>query len=146
MLVYSTAPLAADLEITGPVSLVLYASSSAPDTDFTATLADVHPSGQSIHICEGIVRARFRDSYEEPVLIEPGRVYKYEISLWETSNLFRTGHRIRVEISSSNFPRFDRNLNTGQVPGLDTEMAAAHQTIYHDSQYPSHLLLPVIPR
>jgi putative CocE/NonD family hydrolase len=146
VLVYSTAPLAEDLEITGPVSLVLYATSSAPDTDFTATLTDVHPSGQSIHICEGIIRARFRDSYEQPTLIEPEKIYRYEISLWETSNLFRSGHRIRVEISSSNFPRFDRNLNTGQVPGFDTEIAIAQQTIFHNSQYPSHLLLPVIPR
>jgi putative CocE/NonD family hydrolase len=146
VLVYSTAPLAADVEITGPVSLVLYAASSASDTDFTATLTDVHPNGQAIHICEGIVRARFRDSYEDPTLIEPGKVYKYEIDLWETSNLFRAGHRIRVEISSSNFPRFDRNLNTGQTPGLDAEMVTAHQTIFHNSQYPSYLLLPVIPR
>jgi len=146
VLVYSTAPLAADLEMTGHVLLVLYASSSAQDTDFTATLTDVHPSGQSIHICEGILRARFRDSYEEPTLIEPGKVYKFEISLWETSNLFRAGHRIRLEISSSNFPRFDRNLNTGQALGFDTEIAVAQQTILHNSHYPSHLLLPVIPR
>jgi putative CocE/NonD family hydrolase len=146
VLVYSTAPLAEDMEVTGHISLVLYATSSAPDTDFTATLTDVHPSGRSIHICEGIIRARFRDSYEEPTLIEPEKIYRYEISLWETSNLFRAGHRIRVEISSSNFPRFDRNLNTGQVPGFDTEMAIAQQTIFHNSQYPSHLLLPVIPR
>ena len=146
VLVYSTAPLASDLEVTGPVEMTLYAASSAPDTDFTATLVDVHPGGEAIHICEGIVRARFRESYEEPTLIEPDSIYEYRISLWETSNVFKTGHRIRVEISSSNFPRFDRNLNTGHTPGMDAEMQPAHQTLYHEVQYASHITLPVIPR
>ena len=146
VLVYSTAPLASDLEVTGPVEMTLYAASSAPDTDFTATLVDVHPGGEAIHICEGIVRARFRESYEEPTLIEPDSIYEYRISLWETSNVFKTGHRIRVEISSSNFPRFDRNLNTGHTPGMDAEMQPARQTLYHEAQYPSHITLPVIPR
>jgi len=146
VLVYSTAPLAEDQEITGPISLAVYASSSASDTDFTATLVDVYSEGQAIHLCEGIVRARFRESYEEPTSIDPGKIYKFEISLWETSNVFKAGHCIRLEISSSNFPRFDRNLNTGHPPGLDAEMAVAHQTIYHGARYPSHLLLPVIPR
>jgi putative CocE/NonD family hydrolase len=124
---------------------VVYATSSAPDTDFTATLVDVHPGGTAIHICEGIVRARFRDSYVKPTLIEPGQVYAYRISLWETSNLFREGHRIRLELSSSNFPRFDRNLNTGEDSALDDRPEAAQQTIWHDQQRPSHLVLPVIP-
>lgn len=146
VLVYSTCPLTHDLEATGPVELVLYAASNAPDTDFTATLVDVHPNGAAIHLCEGMVRARFRASYEEPTLIEPESIYEYHISLWETSHLFKAGHGIRVEISSSNFPRFDRNLNTGHIPGLDAEMQAARQTIYHAEQYPSHLVLPVIPR
>ncbi len=145
VLVYSSEPLVADLEVTGPVTLTLYAASSAPDTDFTATLVDLHPSGQAIHLCEGIVRARFRESYEQPTLIEPGAIYAYTISLWETSNVFRAGHRIRLEISSSNFPRFDRNLNTGHTPGLDAEMQIAQQAIDHNAQYPSHLTLPVIP-
>ena len=146
VLVYSTPQLDADIEVTGPVELVLYASSSAPDTDFTGTLVDVHPDGKAIHICEGIVRARFRDSYEDPTLIEPARVYEYRFSLWETSNLFKARHRIRLEVSSSNFPRFDRNLNTGNEAATDTEVRVACQTIYHDGQHPSHLLLPVIPR
>ena len=146
VLVYSTAPLTRDLEVTGPVELVVYAASSAPDTDFTATLVDVHPAGAAIHICEGIVRARFRESYERPTLIEPGQVYEYSISLWETSNLFREGHRIRLEVSSSNFPRFDRNLNTGEDSGFDDRPESAQQTIWHEQQRPSHLVLPVIPK
>jgi putative CocE/NonD family hydrolase len=146
VLVYSTAPLTRDLEVTGPVELVVYAASSAPDTDFTATLVDVHPAGAAIHICEGIVRARFRQSYERPTLIEPGQVYEYSISLWETSNLFREGHRIRLEVSSSNFPRFDRNLNTGEDSGFDDRPESAQQTIWHEQQRPSHLVLPVIPK
>ena len=145
VLVYSTAPLANDLEVTGPIELTLYAASSTPDTDFTATLVDVHPDGSAINICEGIVRARFRESFEEPMLINPGAIYEYKFSLWETSNVFKAGHSVRVEISSSNFPRFDRNLNTGHVPGMDAEMQVAHQTIYHNPQYPSHITLPVIP-
>lgn len=145
VLVYSTLPLAEDLEITGPVELVLYAASSAPDTDFTATLVDVHPGGRAIHLCEGIVRTCFRQSYTAPSSIEPNRVYEYRISLWETSNLFRAGHCIRLEISSSNFPRFDRNLNTGHTPGLDTQIQVARQTIHHEARHPSHLVLPVIP-
>src|SRR5205823_2445416 len=143
VLVYTAQPLPADLEVTGEIELVLYAASSAPDTDFTAVLIDVHPDGKAIHICEGIVRARFRDSYESPTLIEPGKVYSYRFSLWETSNLFRAGHCIRLEVSSSNFPRFDRNLNTGTEPGLDDRMAVARQTIYHDARRASHLVLPV---
>jgi putative CocE/NonD family hydrolase len=145
VLLYTSPPLSADLEVTGPVTLTLYAASSAPDTDFTATLVDVHPSGQAIHLCEGIVRTRFRDSYERPALIEPGAVYGFTISLWETSSVFQVGHRIRLEVSSSNFPRFDRNLNTGHEPGLDAEMRVATQTVYHTGQYPSRVSLPVIP-
>ena len=145
LLIYSTKILEKDIEVTGPVELVLYASSSATDTDFTGTLVDVHPEGLAVHICEGIVRARFRESYKEPTLIEPDVVYKFRFSLWETSNLFRAGHRIRLEISSSNFPRFDRNLNTGNRSAIDTETRIAHQTVFHDSQRPSYLCLPVIP-
>lgn len=145
LLVYSTKILEKDIEVTGPVELVLYASSSATDTDFTGTLVDVHPEGLAVHICEGIVRARFRESYKEPTLIEPDVVYKFRFSLWETSNLFRAGHRIRLEISSSNFPRFDRNLNTGNGSATDTETRIAHQTVFHDAQRPSYLCLPVIP-
>ena len=146
VLVYTSEPLEGDLEVTGPVTMTLYASSTAPDTDFTATLVDVHPDGRAINICEGLRRARFRDSIEEPMLIEPGRAYQYEIDLWETSNVFKMGHRLRVEVSSSNFPRFDRNLNTGHQPGIDADIQVAGQTVYHDSLRPSHITLPVIPR
>ena len=146
VLVYSTPPLEEDVEVTGPIELTLYAASSAPDTDFTATLVDVHPRGAAIHICEGIVRARFRESYENPTPIKPGKVCEYKIVLWETSNLFKAGHRIRLEISSSNFPRFDRNLNTGNDSATDIEMRLAQQIVYHSSRHASHLTLPVIPR
>ena len=146
VLVYTSEPLEDDLEITGPVTMTLYASSSSRDTDFAATLVDVHPDGRAINICEGLMRARFRESIEEPTLIEPGRVYAYTIDMWETSNLFRAGHRLRVEVTSSNFPRFDRNLNTGNRPGMDAEMEAAHQTIHHGGEHASRITLPVIPR
>ena len=146
VLVYTTEPLDQDVEVTGPITLTLFASSNAPDTDFTGTLADVHPDGKAISLCEGLMRARYRESVEEPTLITPGEVYEFKVDMWETSNLFKAGHRIRLEISSSNFPRFDRNMNTGARPGFDTEMKVADQTIYHDAQRPSRLTLPVIPR
>ncbi len=146
VLVYTTAPLTSDVEVTGPVELTLYAASSAPDTDFTATLVDVHPGGKAINISEGIARARFRESFEVPTVIEPGSTYRYRIEIWETSNLFKAGHRLRVEVSSSNFPRFDRNLNTGRDGGTDSILATAEQTIFHDHEHPSHVTLPIIPR
>ena len=145
VLVYTSEPLAEAVEVTGPVTLTLYAASSARDTDFTATLVDVHPDGKAIILCEGLRRARYRDSLEHPTLIQPGQVYQYEIDLWETSNLFKVGHRIRLEVSSSNFPRFDRNPNTGHQPGMDAELAPTTQTIHHDAEHPSHLTLPIIP-
>ena len=145
VLVYTTEPLDHDVEATGPVSLTLYASSGATDTDFTGTLVDVHPDGKAIIICEGLLRARFRESIEHPTLMEPGHVYALRVDMWETSNMFKAGHRIRLEVSSSNFPRFDRNLNTGHQPGMDAEMRVADQTIYHDAEHASHLTLPVIP-
>jgi hypothetical protein len=145
VLVYATPPLERDVEVTGPVKAVVYAASSAPDTDFTAKLVDVHPGGYAMNVAQGILRARYRDSWEHPTLLEPGRVYKYEIDLWSTSNCFQKGHRILVEISSSNFPQFDRNPNTGHAFGQDAELQTAHQTVYHDREHPSHILLPVIP-
>ncbi len=146
VLVYTTEPLDRDVEVTGPITLTLFASSNAPDTDFTGALVDVHPDGKAISLCEGLMRARYRESVEEPTLITPGEVYELTVDMWETSNLFKAGHRIRLEISSSNFPRFDRNMNTGARPGFDTEMKVADQTIYHDARRPSRLTLPVIPR
>lgn len=146
VLVYTTEALTSDVEVTGPVELTLFAASDARDTDFTATLVDVYPDGAAIHITEGIVRARYRESFRRPSPIRPGAVVEYRIVLWETSNLFKAGHRIRLEVSSSNFPRFDRNLNTGNTPGLDDEMRVARQTIHHSGQYASFLRLPVIPQ
>lgn len=145
VLVYTSDELEEDLEVTGPVIAKIYASSSAPDTDFTAKLVDVHPDGYALNLCDGIIRARYRDTPERQVLLEPGKVYEFTIDLFPTSNLFRAGHRIRLEISSSNFPRFDRNLNTGGRFGHETDMRVAHQTVYHDAERPSHVLLPVIP-
>jgi putative CocE/NonD family hydrolase len=144
VLVYSTPPLKNDIEVTGPVNAIVYASSSATNTDFTAKLVDVYPDGRAIRICEGIIRADHRNPAIPPSNIEPGKIYKYNIDLWATSNVFKKGHRIRVEISSSNFPRFDRNLNTGNYFATDTIVMKAEQTIYHNSEYPSYIVLPVI--
>jgi putative CocE/NonD family hydrolase len=146
VLVYSTPPLEQDLEVTGPVTLDLFAKSSAVDTDFTAKLVDVWPNGMAQNLTEGILRARFRESTSEAKPIEPGKVYEFKIDLWSTSNVFLKGHRIRLEISSSNFPRFDRNLNTGKDAATSTEFVKATNTVLHDSDHPSALLLPVIPK
>jgi predicted acyl esterase len=132
------------LKMTGPVQALVYASSSARNTDFTAKLVDVYPDGRAIRICEGIIRADHRDPSSGPTCIEPGKIFPYKIDLWATSNVFKKGHQIRVEISSSNFPRFDRNLNTGNYFATDTTILKAEQTIYHDREYPSCIILPVI--
>ena len=144
VLVYTSEQLVEPLEVTGPVKVVLYAGSDAPDTDWTAKLVDVHPNGRAFNLCDGIIRA-VPESLAEPTLLEPGKVYRYEIDLWATSNVFLRRHRIRVEVSSSNFPRFDRNPNTGHPFGVDAELRKANQTVYHDQEHPSHILLPVIP-
>ncbi len=146
VLVYSTAPLEQDVEVTGPVKLILWAASSAPDTDFTGKLIDVHPDGKAYNLCEGIQRARYRQGLDKPALLEVGKPARFEVDMWVTSNLFKKGHRIRLEVASSNFPRFDRNPNSGKPFGTDTELLTAKQTILHDKDHPSHLLLPVIPR
>ncbi|WP_129779508.1 CocE/NonD family hydrolase [Peristeroidobacter soli] len=146
VLVFTTAPLTQDTEVTGNISVTLYAASSAPDTDFTAKLVDVHPDGKAYNLADGVIRARYRESLERPALIEPGKVYEYKIDLWATSNVFKKGHQIRVDLSSSNFPKYDRNPNTGHKFGEDAELRTATQTIHHSRQYPSHITLPVIPR
>jgi len=145
VLVYTTEPLADDLEVTGPVELEIHIASSAVDTDFTATLSDVHPDGTAIHICEGIRGVTFRGSLEHPTPIEPGKVYPLTISLWETSMVFKAGHRIRLDVSSSNFPRYVRNQNTGLPLGTSARVEKARQTVFHDAGRPSCLILPVIP-
>jgi putative CocE/NonD family hydrolase len=144
VLIYSTPALAQDLEVTGPVTLELFASSSAVDTDFTAKLVDVWPDGFAQNLTEGIVRARYRDSREQPQLMNPGQTYKISLDLWATSNVFRKGHRLRLEVSSSNFPRFDRNLNTGEDAASARKPVSATNTIYHDAEHPSALILPVV--
>lgn len=145
VLVYSTPALDRDIEVTGPVTLDLFAKSSAVDTDFTAKLVDVWPNGFAQNLTEGILRARFRDSEIEATPIVPGKVYEYKIDVWSTSNVFLKGHRIRLEVSSSNFPRFDRNLNTGKSAAESADMVKATQTILHDAAHPSALVLPVVP-
>jgi putative CocE/NonD family hydrolase len=147
VLVYSTPVLEQDLEVTGPITVHLWAVSSAPDTDFVARLVDVHPNGYAQNLTDGIIRARYRNfgQGEAPSLIEPGKAYEYEIDLWATSNLFKKGHRIRLDITSSNFPRWDRNPNTGHAFGEDSELVIAHQTILHDAEYPSYITLPIVP-
>ena len=146
VLVYTSPVLTDDVEVIGPVQVKLYAASSAPDTDWTAKLVDVFPNGFAMNLADGIIRARYRESFEQPTLIEPGQLYEYTIDLWATANVFQKGHQIRVEISSSNFPHYDRNPNTGAEFGTTTELKVAQQTIYHDATRPSHIVLPVIPR
>ena len=145
VLCYTSAPLREAMEVTGPIKVVLFAATDGRDTDWTAKLVDVSPGGYAMNLCDGIIRARFHEGFESESLLEPGRIYRYEIDLSATGNLFRAGHRIRLEISSSNFPRFDRNPNTGNKLGKDTEMRTARQTVHHDAAHPSHVLLPVIP-
>ncbi|MCH7997197.1 MAG: CocE/NonD family hydrolase, partial [Chloroflexi bacterium] len=145
VLVYSTPPLEKDTEVTGPVTVTLWAASSAVDTDFTAKLVDLCPCGGAINLTDGIIRARYRESTTQARLIQPDEVYEYKIDLWATSNVFKAGHSIRLEISSSNFPRFDRNPNTGNALGEDTALRPASQMVLHNSRYPSCVTLPVIP-
>jgi putative CocE/NonD family hydrolase len=146
VLVYTTPPLEQYMEVTGPITVTLFASSSARDTDFVAKLVDVSPSGYARNLADGIIRARYRSPRAPAALIEPDRSYEYKIDLWATSNLFRKGHRIRLEVSSSNFPRFDRNTNTGEPVGTDAGIVSALQTVYHTSRLPSHITLPIVPR
>ncbi len=152
VLVFQTEPLTADVEVTGPIEVKLWISSSAPDTDFTAKLLDVYPpsrdwpGGFDLLLGDGILRARFRNSLEKAELMKPGEVYPITIKLYPTSNVFQAGHRIRVDISSSNFPRFDLNPNTGEPLNQHRSLRKAVNTIHHDAARASHILLPVIPR
>jgi putative CocE/NonD family hydrolase len=148
VLCYTSAPLERPLEVIGPVALVLAVSSSAPDTDFTGKLVDVSPDGRAEILTDGILRARYRESPTAPALMEPGRVYELRIDLGATANVFRAGHRIRLEVSSSNFPRFDRNTNTGGKIAQEgpAELAAADNRVHHDRAHASYLILPVVER
>jgi putative CocE/NonD family hydrolase len=146
VLLYKTEPLAEPLEVTGELRMVLFAASSARDTDFTAKLMDVAPDGNARIVSDGVVRARYRKGRDRPELLKPGEVCRYEIDLWFTSNEFGAGHRIAVAVSSSNFPRIGRNLNTGGDNERDAEFATARQTVFHDAARPSHLVLPVVEK
>jgi putative CocE/NonD family hydrolase len=145
VLVYTSDYLTEPVEVTGPVKVVLYASTDARDTDWVAKLVDVFPDGRAFNVAEGILRARHREGTDKPKLLEPGQVYEFTIDLVGTSNEFQRGHRIRVDITSSHFPQFDRNPNTGETFGTSARVQVARQTVYHDAQRPSHIVLPVIP-
>ena len=150
MLVFQTPPLSEDIEITGPISVKLWVSSSAPDTDFTAKLVDVYPpsedypEGYALNLTDGILRAKFRNSWERTELLEPGRVYAIEIELYPTADRFVRGHRIRLDVSSSNFPRLDVNGNTGENPARSQVKVPAENAVYHDSEHPSQVVLPLV--
>jgi|SRR5579871_379225 len=139
VLVYTTAPLERDVDVVGPLRVVLYASSSALDTDFAARLSDVFPDGRAIQLQCCMLRARYREP--EPKLLEPGKIYRFEIDLWGTANRFKKGHRVRLDIASSDFPKFDRNTNLGGIPG---DPLPARQSLYHDAEHPSHLQLTTL--
>jgi uncharacterized protein len=145
VLVYTSPPLAEDLEVTGPVRTVLYVATSANDTDFTAKLVDLGADGRPLLVSDGIQRLRYRLSLEKPVFVKRNTAYQINIDAGVTSYVFAAGHRIRLEVSSSNFPRFDRNLNSAQPISDEIKIVKAKQTIYHDKSYPSALILPVIP-
>ncbi|MBV9084817.1 MAG: CocE/NonD family hydrolase, partial [Acidobacteriaceae bacterium] len=146
VLVYTSPALPEELEVTGPVRTVLYVSTSTNDTDFTAKLVDVQPDGTPLLVTDGIQRLRYRLSLDKPVFVRRNTAYQISVDTGATSYLFAAGHRIRVEISSSNFPRFDRNLNTARPNGEETKMLKAKQTIMHEKGYPSAIILPLIPR
>ncbi len=151
ILVFQTHPLEHDVEVTGPIVVHLWVSSNCPDTDFTAKLIDSYPSnsdypeGFAVNVTDGILRARYRKSWEHPELMRPGEVYQITIEPFPTSNLFKAGHRIRLDLSSSNFPHFDANPNTGGPEGLSQEMKIATNLVYVDLVRPSHIVLPIIP-
>ncbi|MFC2007011.1 CocE/NonD family hydrolase [Chloroflexota bacterium] len=152
VLSFVTPRLEEDMELVGPVTVKLWASSSALDTDFTAKLIDWcppnahYPHGFALGLTDSIIRARYRESFEKQVLMQPGTVYEFTIDLWSVCNLFKAGHRIRLDISSSNFPALDVNPNTGERIGYHTGTVVAYNTIYHDAEHPSHIVLPVIPK
>ena len=146
VLVYTSDFLEEAVEIVGPVKVVLYASSDAPDTDFVAKLVDVYPDGKAYNLCEGLLPARYREGLGEAKYLESGKVYEFTIDLIGTANVFQPGHRIRLDITSSHFPQFARSLNTAEPFGKSDKVRVAHQTIHHTSARPSHVLLPVIPK
>jgi putative CocE/NonD family hydrolase len=146
MLVYTSAILTSDVQVTGPVQARLYVASSAPDTDFSARLVDVSPTGFAMNLCEGIIRCKYRNSWEQPELMTPNRACEVTVDLGVTSHVFGAGHCIRLDVSSSSFPRFDRNLNTGEPIARATRMQIAYQSVLHSMECPSRVILPVVPQ
>jgi uncharacterized protein len=144
VLVYTSAPLAEDLEVTGPVRTILYVATSANDTDFTAKIVDVAPGGRPLSVTDGIQRLRYRLSLDKPIFVKQNQAYQISVDAGVTSHVFASGHRIRLEVSSSNFPRFDRNLNTTAPNGEQAKPIKARQTVFHEKGYPSAIILPVI--
>jgi len=144
VLIYTTTPLAQAVEIAGPVKVSLYLSSDRKDTDLSIKLIDVYPDGRAFNLDENIQRVRWREGWDKPVFMEQGKVYKVDIGPLETSNSFLPGHRIRIEVSSSNFPRFDRNLNTGGNNYDEKEPLVAHNVIHHGPAFPSMIVLPIV--
>jgi putative CocE/NonD family hydrolase len=144
LLTYTTAPLARDLTVLGPVTAVLHGLSSAPDTDWVVRLCDVWPDGRSMSVCDGILRARYRRGPDRAELLVPDRVYRFEVDLWSTAQVFAAGHRIRVAVASSEFPRYARNLHTGGDVDAEVEGRVAPDTVRHDAAAASHVLLPVV--
>jgi uncharacterized protein len=145
VLVYTSEPLKQPLAIAGPVRMKLFATTDGPDTDWMIKLVDVHPDGFAMNIAEGMLRARFRQGLDKIALLRPNEPYEFEVDMAGTANVFRPGHRIRVDITSSNFPQFDRNPNTGENLGASAKVRVARQTVFHSSARPSHIVLPVVP-
>ncbi|MDB4899960.1 MAG: hydrolase CocE/NonD family protein, partial [Gemmatimonadetes bacterium] len=151
IVVFQTEPLADDVTVVGPIRVVLYASTNRTDTDFTAKLVDVYPpsdawpAGFDLNLTDAIVRGRYRATRDHAVMLSPGQVYPFTIEPFPTANVFKKGHRIRVDISSSNFPRFDVNPNSGEPLGRSRGMLPADNTIHHSAPYPSHIVLPIMP-
>ena len=146
VLCYTSEPFEADTEVTGPITLHLHASTGAVDTDFMAMLCDVHPGGFAQRLCDSAVRLRYREGHEREVLAEPGTIYELTIDLWNTSQVFFAGHRVRLQVASSAFPKYDRNLGTGEPIATGTRFVRTENRVFHDPEHPSRLVLPVIPR
>jgi putative CocE/NonD family hydrolase len=144
VLTFAGSPVDRPLRVAGRVSASLWISSSAPDTDFVVRLIDRHPDGYMHNLCDGITRTRYRRSMKEPAWLKPGEIYELKIDLWSMAHVFKPGHRIAVQITSSSFPRWDRNWNTTEDPGAATSGQTARNTIWHDNIHPSLILLPVI--
>ncbi|HEX2456246.1 MAG TPA: CocE/NonD family hydrolase, partial [Vicinamibacterales bacterium] len=146
LVTYTTAPLVKDIEITGPMTATLWAATDAKDTDWNVMILHIYPDGRAERIQDGIMRARFRDGFDKPSLLQPGKIYKYDIDLWFTSRVIPAGHRLRVTVASAGFPKYDRNLNTGGDNERETKFVAARQRILHDAAHRSLVRLPIIPR